>query len=80
MCRTRQDVNFNFDKYYELAQSETNDSIRHYYYQEMDKIVIEEAPIVPLYYDEVVRLIQKDVVDLGINPVNLLTLKEVRIK
>jgi peptide/nickel transport system substrate-binding protein len=72
--------NFNFDKLYELAQSETNDSTRHYYYQEMDKIVIEEAPIVPLYYDEVVRLIQKDIIDLGINPVNLLTLKEVKIE
>lgn len=71
--------NFDFDKLYEMAQSETNDSIRYHYYQEMDKIVIEEAPIVPLYYDQVVRLIQKNVVNLGINPVNLLTLKEVKI-
>lgn len=72
--------NFDFDKLYEMAQSETNDSIRHYYYREMDKIVVEEAPIIPLYYDEVVRLTRKSVIDLGINPVNLLTLKKVRIK
>lgn len=71
--------NFQFDKLYEMAQQETNDSIRYHYYREMDKILIEEAPVVPLYYDEVVRLIQKNVKDLGINPVNLLTLKSVKI-
>lgn len=72
--------NVEFDNLYVKSQAETNDSIRYYYYQEMDKIIIEEAPIVPLYYDEVVRLIQKDVTNLGINPVNLLTLKKVKIK
>ncbi len=71
--------NFNFDKLYEKAQSETNDSLRYSYYQQMDQILIEEAPIVPLYYDVVVRLTQKNVVDLGINPTNLLTLKKVKI-
>ncbi len=72
--------NFQFDKLYDMAQSETNDSIRYHYYQEMDKIVIEESPIIPLYYDEVVRLMQKNVENLGINPVNLLTLKRVKLK
>ena len=71
--------NFEFDKLYEKSQAEPIDSIRYHYYQEMDKIIIEEAPVVPLYYDVVVRLIRKNVVDLGINPVNLLTLKEVKI-
>lgn len=68
-----------FDRLYELSQAEINDSIRYYYYQKMDQIVIEEAPIVPLYYDEVVRLTQKNVHDLGINPINLLSLKKVKI-
>ncbi len=72
--------NYDFDKLYEMAQSETNDSTRYHYYQQMDKIVIEEAPIIPLYYDQVVRLTRKNIVNLGINPVNLLTLKEVKIK
>jgi len=72
--------NFEFDKYYEMAQSQVNDSTRYYLYQEMDKILIEEAPIVTLYYDEVVRLVHTNVQDLGINPINLLTLKNVRIE
>jgi peptide/nickel transport system substrate-binding protein len=71
--------NLEFDRLYEISQSETNDSIRHHYYQSMDKIIIEEAPVIPLYYDEVVRLTQKNIIDLGINPINLLTLKRVKI-
>lgn len=72
--------NFDFDKLYEKAQSETNDSTRHHYYREMDMILIEEAPVIPLYYDEVVRLYQKNVVNLGVNPLNLLSLKRVELK
>jgi len=71
--------NFQFDKLYEMAQQETNDSTRYHYYREMDKILIEEAPVVPLYYDEVVHLTQKYISNLGANPLNLLTLKTVKI-
>jgi len=72
--------NFDFDKLYEMAQSETNDSLRHHYYREMDQILIEEAPIIPLYYDESVRLVQKSIKNFGVNPLNLLTLKEIKIE
>lgn len=72
--------NFQYDKLYEMSQLETNDSTRHHLYQEMDKIIIEEAPIVPLYYDQVVRLTQGSVKNLGINPLNLLTLKKIKIE
>lgn len=72
--------NNDFDKLYEKAQSEINDTIRYGLYREMDKILIEEAPVVTLYYDQVVRLTQANVEDLGINPINLLTLKQVKIK
>ena len=71
--------NVEFDRLYKLSQSEINDSTRYYLYQKMDKIVIEEAPIVPLYYDVLVRLTQKNVADLGINPINLLNLKRVKL-
>lgn len=71
--------NVEFDRLYKLSQSEINDSTRYYLYQKMDKIVIEEAPIVPLYYDVLVRLTQKNVTDLGINPINLLNLKRVKL-
>ena len=37
-----------------------------------------EAPVVVLYYDEVLRFVQNNVSGIGINPMNLLTLKRVR--
>jgi oligopeptide transport system substrate-binding protein len=44
----------------------------------MDKIIIENAPIIPLYYNEVVRFIQKDVKGLELNAMNMLILKRVK--
>ena len=44
----------------------------------MDSILIEEAPVVPLYYDEVIRFTQKNIRGLGINPIDLLDLRSVQ--
>jgi len=47
-------------------------------YKKMDSIIIEEAPVVPLYYDMAVRFVSKKVSGLGINPQNFLVLKKVK--
>jgi peptide/nickel transport system substrate-binding protein len=70
--------NKKFDLLYEKSQKEIVDSIRFSYYKQMDQIIIEEAPVVVLYYDQVLRFIQKNIKNLGSNPMNLLTLKRVR--
>lgn len=70
--------NAKFDELFEKSQFEVNDSIRYSYYQQMDKIIIEEAPVVVLYYDQVLRFAQKNIEGLGSNPMNLLSLKRVR--
>lgn len=67
-----------FDDLYEKSRKEQNDSIRYNYYKEMDELIINEAPVVILYYDEVLRFTQKNIEGLGNNPLNLLTLKRVR--
>ncbi|MCH3885385.1 ABC transporter substrate-binding protein [Tenacibaculum aquimarinum] len=66
-----------FDTLYEQSISEVNNNKRYKLYQKMDSIIIAEAPIVPLYYDEVIRFSQKNVKNLGINPIDLLNLKRV---
>lgn len=66
-----------FDEWYVEASKETNDSIRRVLYQKMDSLVINQAPIVPLYYDEVLRFYPKNVKGLEGNPMNLLDLKRV---
>ena len=67
-----------FDELYEKSLSEINDSIRFIYYKRMDQIIIDHAPIVPLYYDKVLRFTQKNIQGLGTNGMNLLDLKRVR--
>jgi oligopeptide transport system substrate-binding protein len=67
-----------YDVLYEKSQSEVNDSIRHDYYQQMDQLLIDNAPVVPLYYDEVVRLVQNNISGLSSNAMNLLSLKKVK--
>ncbi|MBZ9650431.1 ABC transporter substrate-binding protein [Psychroflexus montanilacus] len=70
--------NETFDELYEEALSITEDSLRYELYSQMDSLLIEEAPVIPLYYDEVVRFRSKAVEGLGINPFNLLDLSEVK--
>ena len=70
--------NSQFDLLYEKSQVELNDSVRFDYYRQMDRMIIEEAPIVPLYYDQVVRMVHKNISGLSTNPMNLLNLKRVK--
>ncbi len=72
--------NAEFDSLYTLSLKETDQTKRFALYQAMDRIVIEEAPIVPLYYDEVLRFVRKGVTGLEPNAMNLLDLKRVKIQ
>jgi oligopeptide transport system substrate-binding protein len=70
--------NGGFDALYQKAQN-MNDSSRFTLYRQMDQKIMDEAPVVVLYYDQVLRFVNKKVEGLGVNPLNLLTLKKVRI-
>lgn len=66
------------DSLYNRAMETVDDSLRIMYYRQMEAVMMEQAPVVVLYYDQVLRFVQKDVSGLGSNPMNLLTLKRVR--
>lgn len=72
--------NPDFDMLYNKAMLETDQNHRYKYYQEMNQFILDEAVIVPLYYDQVVRFTHKSVEGLGSNPLNLLVLKRVKKK
>ena len=72
--------NAGYDKLYEQALAENDDAKRFAIYHQMERIIIEEAPVVPLYYDEVLRFSQKNVEGLTPNGLNLLNLKKVNLK
>jgi peptide/nickel transport system substrate-binding protein len=67
-----------FDIAFEKAIAETNDSLRYRLYRKADQIMMDDAPVVPLYYDMVVRLIQPDVEGFKPNALNLLELRRVK--
>ncbi|TBV25714.1 ABC transporter substrate-binding protein [Meridianimaribacter sp. CL38] len=67
-----------FDTWYEQAFTETNTKTREALYTKMDSLIMQDAPVVVMFYDEVVRFTRKNVNGLGINPINLLELKKVR--
>ena len=67
-----------YDSLYIASLSLSNIEKRKLLYEKMDSIIIEEAPVVPLYYDMAVRFVSKKVSGLGINPQNFLVLKRVQ--
>jgi oligopeptide transport system substrate-binding protein len=69
-----------FDRLYEQSLSITNDSLRHALYRQMDKIVIEKAPVVFLFYDQSVRFVPKEMEGMSNNALNHLDLRRVRFK
>jgi peptide/nickel transport system substrate-binding protein len=67
-----------FDRVFEQALAENNDSLRYRLYRQADQIMMQDAPVVPLWYDVVVHLVQPEVKGFTANALNLLELRRVR--
>jgi peptide/nickel transport system substrate-binding protein len=72
--------NLLFDRLYESALSEKDDSIRYEIYRKADQLMIKDAPIVPLWYDMVIRLVQPSVKGFTPNSLNLLELRHTKLE
>jgi oligopeptide transport system substrate-binding protein len=68
-----------FDKLYEQSLTEKSDSLRIKINQRADQLMIKDAPVVPLWYDMVIRLIQPYVKNFIPNSLNLLELRKTRL-
>jgi ABC-type transport system substrate-binding protein len=69
-----------FDALFEKALLEEKDSLRMKLYQQADQLMIDDAPVVPLWYDKVIRLVQTNVEGFRPNALNLLELRAARIR
>lgn len=69
-----------FDKLYEQCLVEADEKKKIEWFQQMDQIIIEEAPCVPLFYDEVMHFLNKRISNWKTNSLNLLEIKEVKIE
>lgn len=72
--------NAEFDKLFEQALNTQNAQKRADLYAQMENILAQEMPIIPIYFDEVVRIKQKNIQGLDNNAMNLLNLKTVKKK
>ncbi|SMO33419.1 ABC transporter substrate-binding protein [Solitalea koreensis] len=67
-----------FDELFERSYYETNDSLRYKLYQQMDNLVMEESPVIILFYDQLVNMYQNNISGYTVNPLNLLNLKKIK--
>lgn len=67
-----------YDQLYQQAIREQDAARRPALYQAMDRLVVRDQPVISLYYDEIIRLTQRNVRGLTPNPMNQLLLEQVR--
>lgn len=66
-----------FNRWYDQSM-EAPDSIRWMLYRKMDSLVMSYAPVIPLFYDELMHFTQNNISGLVSNPMNMIDLKQVR--
>lgn len=69
-----------FDALYEKALREKNDSTRYQLYRQADQLVMNDAPVVPLWYDMIIHLVHSNVKGFSANGLNLLELRRTKIE
>jgi peptide/nickel transport system substrate-binding protein len=67
-----------FDALYEKANAEKNDSVRYTLYQQMDQLLMNDAPVVPLWYDMAIHLVHTNIKGFVPNSLNLLELRKTK--
>ncbi len=71
--------NPSFDELYNKSMN-LPDSLRYRVYRQMDSMAISDAPLVPLFYDQLLHFTQNEVQGFSSNPMNLIELKRVTLK
>ncbi len=72
--------NDEFDKLFEQSYFESDNKRRYELYYKMDNMVMENASIVPILYDQAVIMLQNNISGYPINPLSLMILKRVKKK
>ncbi|MEP6713446.1 MAG: ABC transporter substrate-binding protein [Ferruginibacter sp.] len=67
-----------YDLLYEKSLVELNDSARYKIYRQMDKLIVEDAPVVPLWYDMALHVVHMNIKNFMPNSLNMLELRNVK--
>jgi len=69
-----------FDLLYEKSLVTINDEERYELYRQMDQMVINDAPVIPIWYDMAFHLTQTNLINFEPNALNLLELRRTNFK
>jgi oligopeptide transport system substrate-binding protein len=72
--------NKEFDRLFEESYFVTDNEKRYKLYQQMDQMVMDYAPVVPIFYDEIVVMLQNNISGYSMNSLSLMILKNVKKK
>jgi len=67
-----------FDQFYEASLVCKDEEKRFELYHRMERILVEESPVIFLFYDAISNFTTKDIVDYRPNPLNLLKVKYIK--
>lgn len=71
--------NSSFDNLYEEAIRTKNESTKYDLYNEMNRLVIEEAPVIFLFYDQTANFYRKGIKGMPTNAINFLNPKSITL-
>ena len=71
-------TNRDFDRLYVESRSCTDTASRNALYRRMDALVMQQAPVVVLYYDQILHFTQKNISGLHTNAMNTIDLRRVK--
>lgn len=69
-----------FDSLYNEAMQTNEHADRLRLYRRMDSLLVDQVPVIPLYYDRVTHFIRNEVANFQPNAVNMLDLRRVKLK
>jgi oligopeptide transport system substrate-binding protein len=72
--------NKDFDKLFEASYYEPDNEKRFKLYRQMDQMVMDYSPVVPVFYDQSVVMLQNNISGYSMNPLSLMILKRVKKK
>lgn len=68
--------NARFDQWYRQSMNTNADSLRFILYRKMDSLAISLAPVVPLYYGQILHFTHKNLHGLSTNAMNIIDVKK----
>ncbi|KLT66697.1 ABC transporter substrate-binding protein [Pedobacter sp. BMA] len=70
--------NKEFDRLFEQSYYEADNEKRFELYRKMDQMVMDFSPVVPLFYDQSVVMLQNNISGYAYNPLSLMILKRIK--